>query len=59
MSDFQSTIQEMKELCNDFLENVEKAEDKKSANKRARKASNGLSKTGKIFRKLSVDFDKQ
>ena len=59
MSDFQNVIQEMKDLCNDFLENVEKAEDKKSANKKARKASNELSKTGKIFRKLSVEFDKQ
>ncbi len=59
MSDFQNTIQKMKDLCNDFLENVEKAEDKKSANKRARKASNELSKVGKLFRKQSVEFDKQ
>lgn len=58
MSDFEKTTQEMKDLCNDFIANIEKSGNK-AANKRARKISNELSKTGKIFRKQSVEFDKQ
>ena len=56
---FLQILEEMKNLCEDFLAESQSLERNKSANKRARKITNALTKTGKTFRKLSVEYDKQ
>jgi len=54
---FYATRKEVEEKCQDVLSELNTAAQSKAANRRARKALTELTKLGKDYRKIAVQYD--